>query len=329
MIKIALVGYGYWGPNVAKNLNNNVLYDFDTICDKKKDRIEKAKKIYAESVNYSTDFSDILNDRSIEAVALAVETSAHYELAKKALEAGKHVYVEKPFTSTLKEAMDLKKIAEQKGLIIHVDHIMVYHPVIKKIKELIESNDIGDVLYYDCSRINLGQIKNDVSSMWDLSVHDLSIIDYLSNGEEPVAINAMGEKIYSKKESITFLTLKYKSFMANITSSWLSPIKERRIMIAGTKKMIVYDDVDVLNKLIVYDKGFDIDRKLSNLEYNEYVVKSRVGDAVIPKLEQSDALYNSLEHFRQCIISKKKSMTGPDSAIRMLKILDEADRQLI
>ena len=329
MIKIALVGYGYWGPNVARNLNRNSSYDFKMICDKKTERIEKAKDIYAESVQYSTDFRDVINDKSVEAVALAVETSAHYELARAALEAGKHVYVEKPFTSTLKEAEELKELAEKNDLIIHVDHIMVYHPVIKKIKELIDLNDIGEVLYYDCSRINLGQIKNDVSSMWDLSVHDLSIIDYLSNGEEPVAINAMGEKIYSKKESITFLTLKYKSFMANITSSWLSPIKERRIMIAGTKKMIVYDDVDVLNKLIVYDKGFDIDRELSDLEYNEYVVKTRIGDAIIPKLEQSDALYNSLEHFRQCMLNKQKSMTGPESAIRMLRILEEADRQLV
>lgn len=328
MISIALIGYGYWGPNVARNLNNNDNFDFKIICDKKNERLEIAKKIYAESVSYTTDFNNVIEDDGIEAVALAVETGAHYLLAKKALNAGKHVYVEKPFTSSLEDAKELERIAKDKGLIIHVDHIMVYHPVIKKIKTLIESGDIGDVMYYDCSRINLGQIKNDVSSMWDLSVHDLSIIDYLSDGEEPIAINAMGEKLYSAKESITFLTLKYKSFLANITSSWLSPIKERRILIAGTKKMIVYDDVDVLNKLIVYDKGFDIENELNGLEYNDYVVKTRVGDAIMPKLKQEDALYNSLEHFRHCIISGKQSMTGPLSAIRMLKILEEADRQL-
>lgn len=328
MTNIALVGYGYWGPNVARNLNNNKNYRFKIICDKKKDRLEIAKRIYAKSVEYTTDFECIIRDDSIDAVALAVETSSHYQLAKKALNAGKHVYVEKPFTSSLKEAKDLEAIARKKNLIIHVDHIMVYHPVIKKIKELIDAGDIGNVMYYDCSRINLGQIKNDVSSMWDLSVHDLSIIDYLSNGEEPVAVNAMGERLYSAKESITFLTLKYESFMANITSSWLSPIKERRILIAGTKKMIVYDDVDVLNKLIIYDKGFDIEDEFNGIEYNDYVVKTRVGDAIIPKLKQEDALYNSLEHFRCCIVKNEQSMTGPLSAIRMLKILTEADRQL-
>ena len=162
MTNIALVGYGYWGPNVAKNIYSNNEYSFKIICDKKQDRLEKAKKMYAESVTYSLDFDDVLNDKSIEAVALAVETSAHYDLAKKALLAGKDVYVEKPFTDNVEQAVELKRLADEKGLIIHVDHIMVYHPVIKKIKFLIDSGEIGDIIYFDCSRINLGQLKNDV-----------------------------------------------------------------------------------------------------------------------------------------------------------------------
>ena len=328
MVNIALIGYGYWGPNVARNLNANSNFSFQIICDKKIKRLEMAKKIYAESVKYTLDFDEVIADENIEAVALAVETSSHYALAKKALEAGKHVYVEKPFTSNCKEAEELGKLAEEKGKIIHVDHIMVYHPVIKKIKELIDSGKIGDIMYYDCSRINLGQIKNDVNSMWDLSVHDLSIIDYLSNGSVPIDIKVIGEKFYSAKESITFLLLKYKTFIANITASWLSPIKERRLIIAGTKKMIVYDDVDVMNKVIVYDKGFDINKPARDMEYSEYVVKTRSGGATIPQLDQGDALYNSLEHFRQCITKNEKSMTGPEAAVRLLKILEEADKQL-
>ncbi|MEG0392003.1 MAG: Gfo/Idh/MocA family oxidoreductase, partial [Anaerovoracaceae bacterium] len=284
MTNIGLVGYGYWGPNVARNLYNNKKFNFKYICDKKEDRLEKANKVYAEAVEYITEFQQILDDPEIEAVALAVETSAHFTLAKQALLAGKHVYVEKPFTDNLADAEELDRIAQEMKLKIHVDHIMVYHPIIRKIKEIIDSGSMGEILYFDCSRINLGQIKNDVSSMWDLSVHDLSIIDYLSNGAEPIAVNAMGEKIYTKKESITFLTLKYNEFLANITASWLSPIKERRILIAGTKKMLVYDDVDVLNKLIVYDKGFDVESGMENLEYDEYVVKTRIGDAIIPQL---------------------------------------------
>jgi len=327
MIKIALIGYGYWGPNVARNLYKNKEYDFQFICDKKPERLELAKKVYAQSVAYIENYKEIINNPEIQAVALAVETSAHYTLAKEALLAGKHVYVEKPFTDNVRDAEELYELAQERNLKIHVDHIMVYHPVIRKIKEIISEGILGDLLYFDCSRINLGNIKNDVSCMWDLSVHDLSIIDYLSNGEEPLSVKAMGKKVYSQKESITFLTLNYDKFLANITASWLSPIKERRLIIAGTKKMLVYDDVDVLNKLIVYDKGFDVEQ-LQNMEYDEFVVKSRIGDAIIPKLEQGDALFNSLEHFRQCIVNDKESQTDALSAIRMLKILESADKEL-
>ena len=256
MTTVGLVGYGYWGPNVARNLNVNRQYNLKVICDKKADRIEKARNLYAESVNYTLEFEELLRDPEIDMIALAVETSAHYELAKKVLESNKHVYVEKPFTDNVEQAKELKKIAEQRDLLIHVDHIMVYHPVIRKIKELIDGGELGDIIYFDCSRINLGQLKNDVSSMWDLSVHDLSIIDFITDGAEPKRIKTIGKKAYSCKESITFLTMEFENFIANVTASWLSPIKERRIIIAGTKKMLVYDDVDVLNKLIVYDKGF-------------------------------------------------------------------------
>lgn len=327
MIKIALIGYGYWGPNVARNLYKNKEYDFVAICDKKVDRLNLAKKVYANAVEYIEDYKKIIENPEINAVALAVETSSHYALAKEALLAGKHVYVEKPFTDNVKDAEELYALAQKTGLKIHVDHIMVYHPVIRKIKEIIDKGELGELLYFDCSRINLGNIKNDVNSMWDLSVHDLSIIDYLTDGMEPVSVKAMGKKVYSQKESITFLTLNYREFLANITASWLSPIKERRLIIAGTKKMLVYDDVDVLNKLIVYDKGFDL-QKNDKMEYDEFVAKARIGDAVIPKLEQGDALFNSLEHFRQCIVNDRESQTGALSAIRMLKILEEADCEL-
>ena len=325
MVNIALVGYGYWGPNVAKQLYANKEYNFEIICDKKTSRLEKAKDLYAESLKYTLDFNEVINDDTIDAVALAVETSAHYELAKQALLAEKDVYVEKPFTDNVKQAEELQKLARDKGRIIHVDHIMVYHPVIKKIRELVSSGELGDVIYFNCSRINLGQLKNDVSVMWDLSVHDLSIIDYLTNGAEPIKVKAIGTRAYSEKESVTFLSLDYGKFLANITASWLSPIKERRILIAGTKKMLVYDDVDVLNKLIVYDKGFD---RIEDIEYADYVIKTRSGDGIIPKLEQSDALYNSLEQFRQSIVTRKESATNADAAIRIIKILEKADKEL-
>lgn len=325
MTKIALVGYGYWGPNVARNVYKNKNFIFDSICDKKAERLELAKQLYANEVKYLTDFNDIISDDTIDAVALAVETSAHYDLAKQALNAGKNIYVEKPFTDNVAQAEELKKIALDKGLKIHVDHIMVFHPAIRKIKEIIDSGEFGDIIYFDCSRLNLGNVKNDVSSMWDLSVHDLSIIDYLTNGAKVEYVRAVGQKSYSKKESIAFLSIKFENFLANLRSNWISPIKERKIIIAGTKKMIVYDDVDVLNKLIVYDKGFDFVED----EYDDFVVKSRIGDAVIPNfVGGADALYNSLEHFRQCIEQDKQSITDADAAIRVLKVLELADEQL-
>lgn len=327
MINIALVGYGYWGPNVARNIYRNKNYNFKIICDKNEKKLELAKQLYANGLEYTLNFDDVISNPDIQAVALAVETSAHFELAEKVLNSGKHLYVEKPFTDNVNQAEKLKMLAQKKGLKIHVDHIMVFHPAIRKIKEIIDSGDLGNIIYFDCSRLNLGNVKNDVSSMWDLSVHDLSIIDYLTNGADVEYVRAMGDSIYSKRESLTFLLIKYNNFLASLRANWISPIKERKLIIAGTKKMIVYDDVETVNKLIVYDKGFDyVDRS----NYDDYVVKARVGDAVIPHFEGgADALYNSLEHFRECIEEDKESITNADAAIRVIKVLEMADQQLL
>ena len=329
MLTFALIGYGYWGPNVARNLYKNKQISFKYICDLKQDRLDLAKELYANDIQYTTQFDEVVADDSVDAICLAVETSAHFDLAKRVIEAGKHLYVEKPFTDNVAQAVELKELAEKKGVTVHVDHIMIYHPAIVKIKEIIDAGDLGDIIYMDCSRMNLGKVKNDVSAMWDLTVHDLSIIDFLSHGAEVKTVKSMGRVIYSTKPSVTFINVDYGSFIANVKANWISPIKERKLIIAGTKKMIVYDDVDVLNKLIVYDKGFDVLSASDPMEYSEFVVKTRSGDAVIPKLEVQDALYNSLEHFRQCILNHKESLSGPDAAIRVLKVLEEADKNMI
>lgn len=329
MLKVALIGYGYWGPNVAKNLYRNKQVDFKYICDLRRDRLDLARDLYANEIQYTTNFNEVIADDSIEMVCLAVETSAHFELGRRVINAGKHLYVEKPFTDNVEQAVELKELAAKKGVIIHVDHIMIYHPAIVKIKEIMDAGELGDLIYMDCSRMNLGKVKNDVSAMWDLSVHDLSIIDYLSDGTEVKKVKSIGRIIYSTKPSVTFITADYGSFIANIKANWISPIKERKLIIAGTKKMLVYDDVDVLNKLIVYDKGFDVIKASDPMEYSEFVVKTRSGDAVIPQLDVGDALYNSLEHFRQCIVNGRESMSGPDAAIRVLMVLEEADKNMI
>jgi len=327
MINIGLIGFGYWGPNVAKNLFNNPKYNLDTICDYDNRRIEKAKNIYIEQVKYESDYRVLLEDKNIEAIAIAVETSGHYKIAKEALLAGKHIYVEKPFTATLEEAKELNDLALELGLIIHVDHIMIFHPMIQKIKSLIDSGELGDILYIEGIRLNLGQIKKDVSAMWDLAVHDLSIIDYLSDGEEPYYISSIGEKIYNPKESLVFLSLRYKGFIAHIQSSWISPLKERKVVVAGTKKMVVFDDMKIGEKLMIYDKGVNVISG-DNIEYIDYAVKIREGDILIPYIAQEDALYNSLNHFLECILEKKQSISGPSQAIRLLNTLNQADKRM-
>jgi len=328
MVNIALIGFGYWGPNVAKNIHNNPEFNLVSICDYKEDRLEKAKSIYIEQTKYEADYRKLLADDSIDAIAIAVETSGHYKIAKEALEAKKHIYVEKPFTQTVEEAEELKALAERNNLIIHVDHIMIFHPVIRKIKQMIDNGELGDILYMDSVRLNLGKIKKDVSSMWDLAVHDLSIIDYLSDGKEPFYIHAVGEKLYNPKETLVFLSLRYKGFIAHIQSSWLSPLKERRFVVVGTKKMVLFDDMKIDQKLTIYDKGVNVVSASDNIEYRDYAIKIREGDIFIPYIPEEDALYNSLNHFLECIKEGRESISGANQAIRLLKSLHKADENM-
>lgn len=330
MVSIALIGYGYWGPNVAKNLYSNKEICLVGICDHRESRLKRAKEIYANELEYEVNFERFLERKDIDALAIAVETENHYEIAKAALQAGKHIYVEKPLTNNVEQAEELGRLAKEKGLIVHVDHIMVYHSIIQKVKEVIDKGEIGDIIYFDCSRINLGNIKEDVSAMWDLSVHDLSIIDYLSNGALPIVVKAMGKKVGNEKHILTFLLLEYEKFIANIKASWFSPIKERKIIVAGTKKMIVFDDMKIIDKLIIYDKGVEQIKLYGEnpIEYEKYALKTRAGDGIIPYVKEDDALYNSIDHFIECIRTGKESMTNAEAAIRIIKILAEADTTL-
>lgn len=327
MMNIALVGFGYWGPNVARNINANPNLKLHTICDMIESNIEKAKSIYIETVNYDANYENILNNVNINALAIATNTGTHYKLIKAALENNKHVYVEKPFTSTIEEALELEALAKEKNLIIHIDHIMIFHPAIKKIKEIISNGELGDILYIDATRTSLGQIRKDVSSMWDLAVHDLSIIDYLMDGVFPKQIKSFGEKIYNPKESITFLTLKYDNFFAQIESNWISPIKDRKLTIVGTKKMLVYDDVKLSEKLVVYNKNVEV-LKGDDIYSDDYCVKTNELDAYIPKIEVEDALFNSIEHFRLSVVNKTESFSNPVQAIRIQEILTMADNNM-
>lgn len=325
MVNIALIGYGYWGPNISRNVYQSKKTVLNTICDKSEDRLKKAKDLYAESVNYCKDYRELLSDSKIDAFAIAVETSAHFEIAKAALLSGKHIFVEKPLTSSSNQTEGLINIAKEKNLIIQVDHIMVYHYVIRKIKELIDNGELGDILYIDSSRMNLGLIKHDVNVMWDLGVHDIAIIDYLSNGKEPYYIEATGQKKFGTTESLTYLTMKYDDFIVHIKSSWLSPLKERRLIVAGTKKMVVFDEVNLDEKMRIYDKGIDMKFEKGNQEYGAIEIQYRAGDVLIPKLIEEDSLRNGIEHFATCVENHSSPITDGNHALRILKILERAN----
>jgi len=327
IIDVGLIGFGYWAPNIAKNLFINPKINLKWICDKNIERIEKAKSIYASQVNYSCEYKEIINDPSLDAVAIAVETSSHYKLVKQALKKGKHVFVEKPFTSTVKEAIELDKLAKKLKLKIQVNHIMVYNSEINKIKDLIDKNYIGDILYIDAMRMNLGQIRRDVSAMWDLALHDLVVIDYLTKGKEPYFISALGEKFYNPKESVSFLTMRYPGFISHIQSSWISPKKERKLVIVGSKKMIIFDDQKMDEKLSIYDKGVNVVSS-KNIEFGSYEVRTHEGDVWSPYIKKKDSLYVSLDSFVKIIQQDKKSNTGTDQAIRIQKILEKADKRM-
>jgi predicted dehydrogenase len=328
MLNVALIGYGYWGPNIARNLFESKKVNLVSICDKKPDRLSLAKAKYLNQCHYSENYTDYLEDQGIDAIAIATETESHFKIAREFIKAGKHIFIEKPITDSVALARELTELAIHHKVTIHVDHIMIYHPAIKKVKELISNGKLGDIIYFDFSRLNLGKIKNDVSAMWDLAVHDLAIIDFLTHGAIPEQISIMGEKFWSTKESLTFLNLKYKNFLAHIKSSWISPIKERRIIIAGTKQMVVFDDMKTDEKMIIYDKGFDVEDIYQNIEYLNYAVKVREGDALIPMIPYEDALLNSIEHFVDAVSNRTDSFSGPEQATRIISILEAANKQL-
>ena len=321
-ISIALIGFGYWGPNIAKNIAASKKTRLYAICEANSQRLERARNMYVSAdVKLVSDYHQLLDDPNVDAVAIATATQFNYRIAMDAIAAGKHLFIEKPMTATSAQAREIAEAAEKKGIIIHVDHIMVYHNIIEYIKNIIDSGDLGELLYYDSSRINLGPIRKDVNAMLDLAVHDLAVIDYMSNGKTPFAVSAAGGVDYANQEALTYLTMKYDNFIAHIKSSWISPVKERRIIVGCTKKMIIFDDVKATDKLIIYDSGIEVE---TTDVCGEYEYKVRTGDTIAPFFDNKDALLASVEHFADCINSGIQSRSSPLQAIRVIEILERA-----
>lgn len=324
-MKIALIGYGYWGPNIARNLNRTKKAELYAICDMDEKNLDKARKLYGDEVKYVKDYHDLIDD--VDAFAIALRQDISYPIAQELLKKGKHLFMEKPLALSTKEVEVLGKLSEDYGVALHVDHIMVFHPIIRYIKNLIESGEMGDLLYFDISRMNLGpHIKNDINAMWDLAVHDLAVVDYLCEGGEVKNVSASGMSHYGNSEELTYLTVEYDGIIASVRSSWISPIKERRMIIAGTKKMAIFDDMKIDEKLTICDKGFDVSKDFE--EYGKYEARVRLGDLMVPHIETEDILLNSIEHFIDCINEGKESIAGYKQAYRVIQILEQADKSM-
>jgi len=326
-MQVAVVGFGYWGPNLARNFNNCPDTQLKWIVDISKDRLKKASLLYP-SVNLSTNFVDVLKDKKTEIVVVATPVSMHFEMAKSVLEAGKHVWVEKPLVASVKEAEELVKIAEKKNHILLVDHTFVYTGAVRKIKELIDKGEIGELVYYDSTRINLGLFQSDVNVVWDLAVHDISIIDFLFNGIKVKKVISAGIKYANHlREAMAFINLYLESGKnAHISVSWISPVKIRLTLIGGTKKMIVYEDTEPSEKVKVYDKGVEVIRSSEDL-YKIWV-QYRTGDMWAPKLSIEEALTTEVNHFVDCIKNGKKPITDALAGLRVVKVLEMIDRTL-
>lgn len=327
MINIVQIGYGYWGANVTRNIAASEIFNLAALCDMSQTRLEMAKQLYGGKTVYTLDYEPFFSDPSIDAFALCIQTEPSFEVAKRILSAGKHLFIEKPMATSESHARELTDLAKARGLTLHCDHIMVYHPIIRTIKSMLTSGELGDLIYFDVSRMNLGPIRIDVNAMLDLAVHDLAIIDYLSGGRVPSYVEAIGEKRYGDQETLTYLTMKYPGFLAHIKSSWISPVKERRIIIGCTKKMVIFDDMHTIDKLTVYDQGIAPLEK--GTEYGAYEFKARTGDILIPFVPHEDALKNSLEHFASCIDNRVPSISDGEQACKVIRILDIAREKLL
>ena len=324
MIRVGIIGYGYWGPQIARNFYRLDGCELHVICDKSPDSLRRAK-IAHPGVQLTCDIKDVVCSKDVDAVAVITPVWTHYELAKIALENGKHVFVEKPFTSTVAQAEQLIEIAARKKLHIMVDHTFLFTGAVKKIRELIEENTLGELYYYDSTRVNLGLFQHDVNVLWDLAPHDLSIMDYLIAARPDVVI-ATGQKHLNGHEDVAYLTVYFNnSVIAHINVNWLSPVKVRTTLLGGEKKMLVWNDLEADEKVKVYDKGVSI----TNGEgvYN-LLVSYRSGDMWSPKLEQNEALSTEAKYFVACIENGEAPFNDGTAGLRVVKLLEAAEQSL-
>jgi predicted dehydrogenase len=321
MIRVGVIGYGYWGPNIVRNVVGTDGLALSMVCDQNAEALRRVSKAYPH-LNCTPDPKDILKSTEIDAVAVVTPVWTHYELAKTAIENGKHVFVEKPFTSNSRQAEELIELAEKKNVKIMVDHTFLFTGAVRKIKQLLNENALGRIFYYDSLRVNLGLFQHDVNVIWDLAPHDLSIMDYLIE-EQAEAVVASGERHLNGHEDIAFITVYFPNkIIAHINVNWLSPVKVRTTLIGCEKKMLVWNDLEADEKIKVYDKGVNINNQEG---VHQLLVSYRSGDMWAPHVPNTEALKQELTYFQRCIVSDETPFNDGEAGLRVVRMLEAAD----
>jgi predicted dehydrogenase len=328
-LRIAVVGAGYWGPNLVRNFGATPNIDVAWLCDLDGARAaDVARKFRVERT--TTRYDEVLADASVDAVVIATPTATHRPLGEAALRAGKHVWIEKPLAGSVADAQALVSVAKERGLRLFCDHTFLYTPAVRKIRELIASGELGDVLYFDSVRVNLGLFQSDANVVWDLGPHDLSIAQHVL-GRSPRAVSAVGIRhVDGAFENMAYVTLKYDgNLVAHFHFNWLAPVKLRLTMIGGSKKMIVYDDLDPDSKIKVYDKGIDIRHVETDVEARRRALVSyRTGDMWSPKLDSTEALATAARDFASAIREERAPLADGAAGLEVVKVLAAAQRSL-
>jgi predicted dehydrogenase len=322
MIKIGTIGFGYWGPNVVRNFQSTAGAQVISICDMDKEALNRAQKNYPE-IRLISNPDKLIASPEIDAVAIVTPVYTHFELAKKAIENGKHIFVEKPFASSVAEAEELIELGDKKNVKIMVDHTFLFTGAVKKIKEIINDGVLGNLYYYDSTRVNLGLFQHDINVIWDLAPHDLSIMDYVIQ-EKPVGITATGIEHFGRGlEDVAYITVFFeKDIIAHFNVNWLSPVKIRMTLIGGEKKMLVWNDLESDEKVKIYDRGVNIGDKEG---IYELLVSYRSGDIMIPTVDKTEALKLEAEYFCDCIENNKTPINDGNAGLRVVRILEASD----
>ena len=326
MIGIGVIGYGYWGPNLVRNFAEAPGATLVSVCDASTDRLVEARHRYP-FVRTSERYQELLADSAVHAVAIATPVSTHFQLAIEALRSDKHVLVEKPLASTAEQATELIAEAARRNRVLMVDHTFVYTGAVRKIRDLVAQGELGDIYYYDSVRVNLGLFQHDVNVIWDLAVHDLSIMDFVLPGK-PIAVSATGiSNIPGQPENVAYITLFFAdNKIGHLHVNWLAPVKVRRTLIGGSERMIVYDDLEPSEKVKIYDKGVTL--SAGGEEVYQLLVSYRSGDMRAPKLDQTEGLQLEARHFIDCIVKNKPPQTDGLAGLRVVRILEAAEKSM-